>query len=63
MQPGDPIRVARTLIDRHGIRAAAVAEERAGEAQLAGNTEDLELWRSVQLVITELRRTARRRAA
>ena len=36
MQGEDPIRVARTLIDRHGVRAAAVAEQQAEEARTRG---------------------------
>jgi hypothetical protein len=54
----DPIQTARMLIDRHGLRAGAVAEERANEAQLAGQTVELDRWRSVQAAIAELRRTA-----
>lgn len=59
----EPIRVARTLIERHGVRAAAVAEERAIEARLAGKAAELDLWQSVQLAIAELRRTVPRHAA
>lgn len=57
-QAQDPIQVARMLIGRHGLRAAAVAEERAKEAHLAGQTADLDRWRSVQAAVAELRRTA-----
>ncbi|MGH7067415.1 MAG: hypothetical protein ACREFO_11085 [Acetobacteraceae bacterium] len=63
MDREEPVRVARTLIDRHGVRATAVAEERVIEARLAGNTAELDLWQSVQLAIAELRRTAPRDAA
>ncbi|HTU52465.1 MAG TPA: hypothetical protein VMF62_00710 [Acetobacteraceae bacterium] len=63
MQGEDPIRVARTLIDRHGVRAAAVAEQQAEEARLAARIDALDFWRSVQSAITELRRTAPRHAA
>ncbi|MDA8049075.1 MAG: hypothetical protein M0002_03555 [Rhodospirillales bacterium] len=63
MQAEDPIGVARQVIERHGIRAAAVAEERATEARLAGNAAELDRWQSVQLLIAELRRTAGRKAA
>ncbi len=55
----DPIQTARLLIDRHGLRAGAVATERASEAQLAGETAEFDRWRSVQSAIAELRRTAR----
>ena len=63
MQAEHPIRVARTLIDRHGVRAAAVAQQQANEAQLAGKIEDLDFWRAVESAIAELRRTAPRAAA
>ena len=63
MQGEDPIRVARSLIDRHGVRAAAVAEQQANEAQLAGKIESLDFWRSVETAIAELRRTVPRNAA
>jgi hypothetical protein len=49
--------LARQMIELHGLRAAAVAEERAHEAQLSGKTEDLDRWHSVQAAIGELRRT------
>ena len=52
------VEVARMLIERHGLRAAAVAEEHAAEAQNAGDTASLGHWRSVQLAVSELRRTA-----
>ncbi len=63
MQGEDPIRVARSLIDRHGVRAAAVAEQQANEARLAARIEALDFWRSVGTAIAELRRSAHRRAA
>jgi len=54
----DSIQIARNLIDRHGLRAGAVAEQAASEAQLAGQAAELDRWRSVQAAIAELRRTA-----
>jgi hypothetical protein len=54
----DPVNVARMLIDRYGLRAAAVAEERASEAQTGGAAKGLDHWRQVQSAIAELRRTA-----
>ncbi len=53
-----PLDLARMLIDRHGLRAGAVAEERATEAQHAGRTAELDRWRAVQAAVAELRRTA-----
>ncbi|HUC17360.1 MAG TPA: hypothetical protein VMA37_06705 [Acetobacteraceae bacterium] len=63
MQAEGPIHVARALIDRHGVRAAAVAEQRVSEAQLAAKIDELDFWRAVQSAIAELRRTAPRHAA
>ena len=56
----DPIRIARGLIDRHRIRAGAVAEHQLEEARLAGDTAALEHWSAVAAAISELRRTVRR---
>ena len=60
MPTHDPIQVAHMLIDRHGLRAGAVAEQCASEAHHAGAAEALDRWRAVQSVIVELRRTAHR---
>ncbi len=54
----DPVQVARMLIYRYGLRAAAVAQERASEAQTGGATKGLDHWRQVKSAIAELRRTA-----
>ncbi len=58
----NPIETARALIDRHGLRAGAVAEHCADEARLAGRTQELDHWRSVQAALAELRRTAHQSA-
>ncbi len=58
MPAQDPIALARMLIDRHGLRAGAVAQERVAEARLAGRTVELDRWHSVQAALAELRRTA-----
>jgi hypothetical protein len=54
----DPIQIARMLIGQHGLRAGAVAQERAREAELASDTQGLDRWRSVASAISELHRTA-----
>jgi hypothetical protein len=54
----DPIRTAQGLMERHGLRAAAVATEHVSEAQLAGDVAGLSRWRQVQFAIAELRATA-----
>lgn len=53
-----PIDMARDLMDRHGLRASAVAEQAAQEANLAGRTAEFDHWQSVRAAIAELRRTA-----
>lgn len=54
----DALATARLLLERHGLRAAAVAQEHAAEAQLAGDTNGLTRWRSVAVAIGEIRSTA-----
>ena len=53
----DPLQTARALMERYGLRAAAVAEQRATQAQAAGEPAQLDHWRSVAAAIAELRRT------
>lgn len=54
----DAVRVARGLIERYGLRAAAIAGERAAEAQTTGGgSVQGDHWRSVAMAIAELRRT------
>ncbi len=54
----DSADIAKSLIRIHGPRAAAVAMERANEAQVAHDTTGLERWQAVERAIAELRRTA-----
>lgn len=53
----DALRTAQDLIARYGLRATAIAEERAAEAQTAGGPDQVDHWRSVAMAIAELRRT------
>lgn len=53
----DPLRAARALIDRYGLRAAAMAEAHVAEAEVAGETAEVDHWRSVAAAISELHRT------
>lgn len=53
----DPVQTARAMMERYGLRATAVAEQRAAEAQAAGEPAQLDHWRSVASAIAELRRT------
>lgn len=59
MQIEETKQIALSLIERYGIRAQAVASERAAELQNAGDTAGLDKWRQVQDLISELRRTER----
>jgi hypothetical protein len=53
----DPLRAARAMMERYGLRAAAMAEAHAAEAQAAGETAQVDHWQSVSAAIAELRRT------
>ena len=57
MQQGDPREVARMMIERHVLRAQAVALERASEMQAKGDTAEFDRWQSIHAAICELRRT------
>ena len=46
---------ALAMIQRHGRRAQAVAEEHAAELQKAGDTESASRWRQISMAIAELR--------
>jgi len=58
----DPVEIARNLMERHGLRAGAVAEQAANEANLAGRTVDLDRWEAVRMAIADLRHSATRAA-
>ncbi len=53
----DPVRTARDMMDRYGLRAAAMAEAHAAEAEAAGERAQVDHWHSVAAAISELRRT------
>jgi hypothetical protein len=46
---------AIALIQRHGMRAQAVAQEHAAEKQTSGDAEAAVHWRQIGLAIAELR--------
>jgi hypothetical protein len=52
------VAIARMMIRRHGLRAQAVAMERAAETRLQGDAAGLNHWQSTGAAIRELRRTA-----
>lgn len=59
MQIEETKQIALSLIERYGMRAHAVASERAAELQNAGDAAGFDKWRQVQDLIAELRRTER----
>ncbi len=48
--------IARQVIARHGLRAAAVAQEYAAQAKLQGDPAAWHRWQQVRLAIGEMRR-------
>ena len=55
MTMDDAKETAIAMIQRHGMRAQAVAQEHAAEKQTSGDTEAAAQWRQVGLAIAELR--------
>ena len=55
--------IAKKMIQRYGMQANAVAQEREILAGLVPDAEALSLWRSVQRAIAELRITSIHAAA
>ena len=55
--------IARLTIRRHGLRAQAVAMERAAEMRLQGDAAGFDHWQAIGAAIRELRRTAGLREA
>jgi hypothetical protein len=49
---------ALSMIKLHGLRAQAVAQERAAELRQQGDTAGYDLWQQIYAAICELRRTA-----
>jgi hypothetical protein len=62
MPTDNPILIARGLIERHGIRAVAMAQAQVEEARLSGDVAALEHWNAVAAATAELRRTGRKKA-
>ena len=63
MRSPSSLDIARMMIKRHGLRAQAVAMERAAETRLQGDVAGLEHWQATGAAIRELRRTAGLREA
>ena len=63
MRTVTPLGTARNMIRLHGLRAQAVAMERAAEMRQQGDAAGLDRWQSIHAAISELRRTAGLHAA
>lgn len=66
MRADKELTTARALIARHGLQAAAVAQERAEQSRARGNREEAADWRGVVRTVMQLRaerHTAPREAA
>ena len=57
-QSGNPQETARAMIGLYGLRAHAVAQERAAEMRQNGDKASFERWEAVQTAIRELRNAA-----
>lgn len=58
-QTASAVQSAHALIQRHGIRAAAMAEQQVAEASARNDREAAALWANTVRAINELRREAR----
>jgi len=63
MREADSKYIAMNLMTVHGLRAQAVVHEHIAEARQQGDTSGFERWQNIEAAISELRRTASRRAA
>jgi hypothetical protein len=59
MKADRELTVARALIQRHGLQAAAVAREHAQQSMAQGDTEAATNWRGVVRAVDQLRAEAR----
>lgn len=50
-----PIELARGLISRHGLQAAAVANEHANQSQARGDRDAWHRWSAVHRYVNQLR--------
>jgi hypothetical protein len=57
MEDHDPMTIAQDLIQRHGLRAQAMAEVRAAELRQHGDMEGFERWCRIQAAIAGLKST------
>jgi hypothetical protein len=57
MNQAENKQTAQNMITLHGLRAAAVVQERIAEARQQNDTAGLERWQNVETAIAELRRS------
>jgi hypothetical protein len=57
MQDYDSQQTAKAMIQLHGLRAQAIARERAAEMRQQGDTAGMERWEAVHTAICELRQS------
>ncbi len=57
MNMSHPVNVARMMIQRHGLKAQAVAMTRVTEQRQHGDTAAQDHWEQIYAAICELRRT------
>jgi hypothetical protein len=56
---GEAQTTALSMIKLHGLRAQAIAMERAAEMRQQGNVSGFDRWQQIHAAICELRRTER----
>lgn len=59
MRHQDTKQTAQMMLRLHGLRAQAIAQERAAEMRLQGDTEGLDHWQQIHTAICEMRHAAR----
>ncbi|HTW25987.1 MAG TPA: hypothetical protein VME92_02570 [Acetobacteraceae bacterium] len=55
MQNADIVQTAKALLQRHGFRAQAVAEEKTQELRGSGDAAELARWEAIGAALRELR--------
>jgi len=63
MREADTVEIARRMVRLHGLRAQAIALERAEEVRLTGDSQALDRWQAVYAAICDQRRSPRARAS
>jgi hypothetical protein len=59
MRHQDAKETARMMIRLHGLRAQAIAQERAAEMRQQGDTAGLDHWQQIHTAICEMRQATR----